>query len=146
MATEDILTILFVAVWLLLRFLIQSFKKKPVDAESSADIETVRKKILVLKQQRVQKHQSKTSKTAAQPTRMFSAYKHLPVEEHHPIDSPMQVDVPLQEGLSMKISYPKPLSTSVQRSSQKPLKQWMLGHIILNSPAFKKSYGSRLDC
>lgn len=124
-----------------------SKKRKPAEEEQEtipggpvfSDVDTVRKKIEALKQQR-----NKAAKVNAQPHEaptkerpVFSAYKHLPKQEVVEKFQASKVisEVPIVEK-------PKDIIKSVDLPRKKSrLHDWVVGQVILGVPAYRR-YGN----
>ena len=145
MDLEDIITlvvVLFLAV-------IPKKKKREFETEplDMPDVSEVRKRIEALKRQRNANVQTSHSyETPLKPKnppikRNFSAYKHLPqqikIEESISNDT---VELP-----KVKISVvPKPINNIEKNIANKKTKlhEWIIGQVILDTPAFRKNYGN----
>jgi|GEM_PF-3334816 len=145
MDLEDIITLVLV----LLLAVIPKKKRQAMDSEpvDDPDVNEVRKRIEDLKRQRNTNAQTSHSyETPLKPKpslvkRNFSAYKHLPqqvkLEESISYDT---VELP-----KVKISaVPKPINSIEKNIANKKTKlhEWIIGQVILGSPAFRKNYGN----
>ena len=110
----------------------------PEEEPSFSEIDTVRKKIEALKQQRRQ-----TSREAVAPQEgsvkvrpAFSAYKHLPKEE-----AVLSVKIPEVPVMPMA-EKPKDVIKSIDLPHKtSKLHNWMVGQIVLGTPAYRR-YGN----
>lgn len=136
---------------LLIFVLLAVFSKKRKLAEEDAEpseedpsvpeIDTVRRRIEALKQQRNKVHQKELPPLEA-PSKeerpVFSAYKHLPKEEViETVQVPESVPMaPLED------DGPKHIQKSIDLPRKRSrLRDWVVGQVILGDPAYRR-YGS----
>lgn len=134
---------------LIIFLLLAAFSKKRKPAEEGkeaipeepvfSDVDTVRKKIEVLKQQRIQASNvnSKPHEAPKKERPIFSAYKHLPkeeiVEEFQASEAVSEVSV---------VGKQKDITKSVDLPRKKSrLRDWVVGQVILGTPAYRR-YGN----
>ncbi len=145
MDLEDIITLVLV----LLLAVIPKKKKQEMDAEpvDDPDVNEVRKRIEDLKRQRnTNEPSSHPYETPLKPKpspvkRNFSAYKHLPKQVISEGNGPNET-IHLPE--IKPSAAPKPINSIEKNIANKKTKlhEWIIGQVILDSPAFRKNYGN----
>lgn len=142
MEWQDVLSVI---IFLLLAAV--SKKRKPTEKDeapveeepSFSDIDTVRKKIEALKQQRREASRGEVVPCgkSVKERPVFSAYKHLPKDEAVPL-----VAVPEVIPVMPMTEKPKEVTKSIDLPQKRSrLHDWVVGQVVLGTPAYRR-YGN----